>query len=159
MKIKNILACMLFMALGAFAAEITLNEHVKYQDEKIIQSNIRDECAGLGNQFSQATSVALQSNGWSVIKKSEVDSAAPGVNLKLTILNAFSAGNAFTGHRKSVAIVAELFKDGQLIGTYNQTRNSSGGFGAGFKGSCDVLERCVNTLGKDVAKWMKSQKI
>jgi len=32
-----------------------------------------------------------------------------------------------------------------------------GGFGAGFKGSCSVLNRCTKTLGKDFADWLKGQ--
>lgn len=45
------------------------------------------------------------------------------------------------------------------IDTYAGSRNSSGGIGGGFKGSCAVLERCVNTLGKDVDAWLKKQTI
>jgi hypothetical protein len=80
-----------------------------------------------------------------------------GTQLKLMISNALSSGNAFMGHHKSVSIIAELYKDGKLIDTYSTTRNSGGGIGAGFKNSCAVLERCVTTLGKDVAQWVKTK--
>jgi hypothetical protein len=32
-----------------------------------------------------------------------------------------------------------------------------GGIAAGFKGSCAVLERCADTLGEDLARWLKGQ--
>ena len=71
----------------------------------------------------------------------------------LTLTNATSIGNAFMGHRKSVTIEAILYEDGVEIDHYRGSRDSGGGFGAGFKGSCSVLGRCVKTLGKDVANW------
>ena len=69
----------------------------------------------------------------------------------------YSAGNAFIGHRKSASVKAELYQDGKLIDSADYTRNSSGGFLGGFKGSCSVLEHTVNTLGNDVAKWLKKK--
>ena len=159
MKYKNLLAIACLLAPTAFAADITINQTVKYHDEKIIPTKIKIECLNLGPKLVASTEEAVQKNGWSVIKKDIVDGTAAGVSLKLTIANAHSGGNAFIGHHKSVSIIAELFKDGKLIDTYTGDRSSSGGFGGGFKGSCAVLERCVNTLGKDVSEWLKTQKI
>lgn len=156
---KRLLALALFCAQSAFAADITINQAVPYYDEKLIPSKIRAECTNLGNKLAEATGLAVQKNGWSVVKQANVDSNTPGVSLKLSIVNAHSSGNAFIGHAKSLTISADLFKDGQLIESYTGTRNSSGGIGAGFKSSCDVLERCANTLGSDVSKWLKTQKI
>jgi hypothetical protein len=157
MTYKNLLAFVLLCSPAVFAADITINQTVTYHDEKIIATNIKSECVNLGPKLVASTEAAVQKNGWSVIKKDSVDGAA-GVSLKLTIANAQS-GNAFMGHHKSVSIIAELFKDGKLVDTYTGNRNSSGGFGGGFKGSCAVLERCVNTLGKDVSEWLAKQKI
>lgn len=155
----RLLALALLCAQSTFAADITINQTVPYYDEKVIPSNIRTECTNLGNKLAESTGLAVQKNGWSVIKQASVDTSAPGVSLKLSIVNALSGGNAFTGHQKSVTISAELFKDGKLVDSYTGTRNSSGGFGGGFKNSCSVLERCANTLGKDIAKWVKSKNI
>lgn len=159
MNNKYALILGLLFSCVAGAKELTINQTVTYYDEKLIQPNIRNECTNLGNQFSTSTSNALQKSGWSVVKQPSLDTSAPGINLKLTIINAHSGGNAFIGHSKSVSIEAELYKDGKLINTFAGARNSSGGFGGGFKGSCAILERCVNTLGKDVDGWLKKQKM
>lgn len=159
MKYKNLLAFALLFTPAVFAADITINQAVTYHDEKIIATKIKTECVNLGPKLVASTAEAVQKNGWSVIKKDSVDGTAAGVSLKLTIANAHSSGNAFIGHHKSVSIIAELFKDGKLVDTYTGDRSSSGGFGGGFKGSCAVLERCVNTLGKDVSEWLAKQKI
>lgn len=159
MKTKFLVALALLLSCSAGAKELTLNQTVGFYDDKLVPAKIRNECTNLGNRFAESTATAVQASGWSVLKKGNLDTAAPGVNLKLIIVNAVSAGNAFIGHSKSVSIMAELYKDGKLIDTYEGERNSSGGFGAGFKGSCAVLERCVVTLGKDVSKWLSTKNI
>lgn len=148
-------------SFGTYASDksITVSTEASYYDEKIIPSNIKSECSGLGSQFSEATKTNLESDGWNVSLGNEVGASATGTTIKLQIANALSAGNAFLGHRKSVSVIAELYKDGKLVDTYSGTRDSGGGFGAGFKGSCAVLQRCVTTLGSDVSKWLKKKQL
>jgi hypothetical protein len=138
---------------------ITVNRPVSYYDENIISSKIIDECKNLGTQFSASTKLNLEKDGWAVNYSENTDVQKDGIQLKLTIANAMSIGNAFAGHQKSVSVIVGLYKNGALIDTYKGTRDSRGGFGAGFKGSCAVLERCVDTLGKDTAKWLKKKSI
>lgn len=159
MKKKLFIALALLISGSAGAKELTLNQAVGFYNDKFVPAKIRNECTNLGSKFAESTATAVQESGWSVLKKDSLDTAAPGVNLKLIIVNAVSAGNAFIGHSKSVSIMAELYKDGKLVDTYEGERNSSGGFGAGFKSSCAVLERCVVTLGKDVSKWLSTKNI
>lgn len=161
MEIKKIL---LFMALltncvlgTANDKIITLSNSATYYDQKIIPSNIVSECSTLGSQLSQYTKESLEKDGWSVNLSGSPQDLSEGTQLKLMISNALSSGNAFIGHQKMVSIIAELYKDGKLVDTYTATRDSRGGFAGGFKNSCSVLERCVNTLGKDVSKWLKSK--
>ena len=151
MGLIGFLSCVGAMAAGR---SVAVSSTVNYQDQDIIPGNILSECGQLGSSFSSSTEKYLRDNGWQVSALNGEPAAGTGKQLKLQVANAFSAGNAFTGHRKSVSIIAELYEDGQLVDTYRQTRNSSGGFAGGFKGSCSVLYRCTNTLGNDVAKWM-----
>ena len=163
MHIKKITLGFVLLAfsLGAFANEktISISSNASYYDEKIIASNIKTECSELGQQFSEATKRYLEAENWKVNFVDNAGKATKGTSIKLQITNAVSAGNAFMGHSKSVAILAELYKDGKLIDSYTASRNSGGGFAGGFKGSCSILHRCVNTLGSDVAKWLKKNNI
>lgn len=136
------------------ATSLVISSKADYYDEKVIASNILNECTNLGLKLSDSTLLNLEKQGFTVSTASDISDQAEGMSLKLTIVNAVSAGNAFLGHKKSVSVEAQLYKDGKLLDTFNRTRNSGGGFGAGFKGSCTVLHRCANTLGKDVAGWM-----
>jgi len=160
---KRTVLCMgvigMLSCAGALAGDrsVAISSTVDYTDPGIIPGNILSECSQLGPSFSSSTEKYLKENGWQVLPLNSEPSPGAGKQLKLQVANAFSAGNAFTGHRKSVSIIAELYQDGQLVDTYRQTRNSSGGFAGGFKGSCSVLYRCTNTLGNDVAKWMANK--
>ncbi|WP_323846022.1 hypothetical protein [Microbulbifer magnicolonia] len=136
-------------------AAITINQKAEYYDTKVIAPNIVRECTNLGYKLSDSTKTFLEKHGFAAALQPELNLQTEGFNLKLSILNASSAGGVWIGHRKSVTIEAELYKDGELIDTFQGARNSGGGFGGNLKGSCQVLERCVHTLGNDVAKWIK----
>ncbi|MEH6566528.1 MAG: hypothetical protein V7756_14460 [Halopseudomonas sp.] len=145
------------LSLGQVQAadrSLALSSSASYYDPQVIADNILSECTELGASFSRSTEKYLREQGWSVVPLNAEPAAGDGKQIKLQVINALSSGNAFLGHRKSVSIMAQLYENGQLIDTYRQTRNSSGGFGGPFKGSCEVLYRCTNTLGNDVAKWM-----
>lgn len=159
MKVIRFSPLVLALGWSAFASantanSLVINDKADYYDTKFVASNIVNECTNLGSNFSSSTRTFLEKQGFSVTTASDLAEQTEGMSLKLTIVNAVSAGNAFMGHRKSVSIEAQLYKDGELLDTFTHTRNSSGGFGGGFKGSCAVLDRCVHTLGNDVAKWM-----
>ena len=138
--------------LYASDRSISVNSNAEYENVNVIQSNIISECTSLGQQFSDSTKKYLIKNGWSV------DSSDNSENhLELIITNAFSAGNAFIGHRKSVSVKANLYQNNVLVDSFIGTRNSTGGIGGPFKSSCAVLARCTNTLGNDISKWLRNK--
>lgn len=153
----SVMALAFTVSAAAIGKDISVTSKAGYYDAVVIPEKIKAECVDLGANFSESTKKYLEEFGWQASLAENVESMQAGTAVKLEIVNASSAGNAFLGHHKSVAISASLYKDGQLVDTYRTSRNSSGGFGAGFKSSCDVLDRTVNTLGKDVAKWVSSK--
>jgi hypothetical protein len=163
MKIRymSLLVLALAVCSGADAADrkISISADAKFRDEKIIAPKILSECSALGAQFSAAAAQGLQSSGWEVEQVADVTEQTKGKALKLEITHALSAGNAFMGHHKSVAVAAGLYVDGVLVDTFAGTRESAGGITGGFKGSCAVLQRCVNTLGSDLAKWLNAKNL
>ncbi len=159
MKRKHLLTVALLFTCSASANDLSINQIAPYHDAKVIQDNVKQECIDLGKQFSDATISAVKKNGWSVSTRPEAEPSQQGLDLKLTIVNAISSGGFYIGQRKSVSIEAVLYKDGQVVNTFNSTRNSGGGAGGSFKSSCSILKRCVDTLGVDVSKWLKTQKI
>lgn len=159
MKLRHFAWVILALPLFAVGQTINIAKETPYYDEKIIQPNIVNECTDLGAKLSTFTKSYSEKNGFTVALSDKFNSANPGYNLKLEITNAVSAGNAWMGHAKGVTISMELYKDGKQVASHTLNRNSSGGIGAGFKSSCDVLGRCTKALGKDVgkilSKWRK----
>lgn len=147
------------MAFGVYADErvsVAFDGEAPYAVPDVIADNVRTECnlpAYQGAAFERAAEAA----GIQIERKSTKDLAGAPRAIRLQILNALSAGNAFMGHRKQVTLTAKLFREGAEVSTFKATRESMGGIAAGFKGSCAVLERCADTLGEDLARWLKGQ--
>ena len=136
------------------SAPVLLLTAVPYQDEDGIANKVIEECTELGTQLSESTAKYMSERGMSPLRQPSVDLKSARQALNIKIMSAVSAGNAFIGHRKSVSVRAELYKDGVLVAKTGKTRDSAGGAFGGFKSSCSVLERTVNTLGNDIAKWL-----
>ncbi|NVK22322.1 MAG: hypothetical protein HWD86_07370 [Kangiellaceae bacterium] len=137
--------------------QVQVSHHIRYRDEGVIDSSILDECTLLGSQLSESFAQYAAKNDLSAQRLNELNINASGYVFDLEILNALSSGNAFLGHRKQVTIGGTLYKDGQKVDTFKATRNSGGGFFGGFKSSCGVLHRTVNTLGSDAAEWLRKK--
>lgn len=160
-------ACLMILGLltgVSFAQESSLpivyiGERAEYKDVDVISDNIVKECTKLNAASVNYFKHYAEKLGYEV-RTGDRDTDSPQDKfLKLYILNAHSGGNAFTGHHKSVKILAELYENGRLVASVEKERRSSGGFFGDLKSSCSVLDRCVKTLGSDVAKWMKEVKI
>ena len=135
---------------------ILINSLSGFSDNAQIPANVREECHGVFSKLSDAVVKYGNSQGLKVQADAGVTPEQQGKVVKVSITGMYSAGNAFIGHRKSASVKAELYQDGKLLDSADYTRNSGGGFLGGFKGSCAVLEHTVNTLGNDVAKWLKN---
>lgn len=141
-------------ALAASAEPLQVSTDVPFG--AAVADNIKDECA---LPRSQADAVLAQLAAAGVEAQGTAASEAPATGrfLQLRIESAMSAGNAFTGHRKQVTTSAVLYEDGQEVARTTKSRDSMGGFFGGYRSSCNVLRRCTNTLGKDIAGWVASQ--
>ena len=118
--------------------------------------NVKNECTTLGSKLTNFTESFGAANGVTVNKVSKVNGTSKkGNNLVMEMTNVYSGGNAFLGHKKSVTVVASLYKNGTLVDKVTRKRSSGGGFAGAYKGSCSVLGRTVKALGKDVALWLK----
>ena len=144
---------------AAAAAVIYINSRSDFAENAMIADNVRAECTEVGTVLSNAVVKYGAEQGLAVNAAADVTPASADKVVKVSILGMFSGGSAFIGHRKSATVRAELYQDGALVSSKDFTRNSGGGFMGGFKGSCDVLEHTVNTLGNDVAKWLNNSQV
>ena len=153
------LSCLLAASIANAGAEdaIQIPSDVPFTSEATVAENIRNECTTLGSRLAKSLEQFAAKYGVPTVVVDESGPTALGRVFHVEITNVFSAGNAFIGHRKSMAARGELFENGISVAKVDFTRDSGGGFGAGFKGSCSVLARCTKTLGNDFAKWLKER--
>ncbi|MCK5354630.1 MAG: hypothetical protein KAJ63_05895 [Methyloprofundus sp.] len=84
-------------------------------------------------------------------------SNADVLNIKIVGIS-YDKKNVWSGRgaHQWVAIQGSLLKNGNKIASFDARRSSMGGFFGGYKGTCSLLGRCVKTLGKDIAGWLKN---
>jgi hypothetical protein len=133
---------------------INVSEIATYKYPDMIENSIKAECTDITSKIGTFTKSYAKEKGMKVKLSKNVKKGAKGNNLVIEILNAVSKGNAFIGHQKFILIHASLYKDGRLVDDIKLQRDSSGGFAAGFKGSCSVLGRCAKAIGKDLSLWL-----
>jgi len=138
------------------AGTILMFDVVPYAEGSQIPPEVLQECTALGRQLADSTEKYGKQNGLNLVRAAALDPAKGGQVLVLRIVSVVSS-RAMMAHTKSVAIRADLYKGGQLVSNYAPSRNSGGGVFGAYTSSCGVLERTVNTLGSDVAKWVKSR--
>jgi hypothetical protein len=133
---------------------ILMFDVVPYAEGSQIPPEVLQECTALGRQLADSTEKYGKQSGLNLVRAAALDPAKGGQVLVLRIVSVVSA-RAMMAHTKSVAIRADLYSGGQLVSNYAPSRNSGGGVFGAYTSSCGVLERTVNTLGSDVAKWVK----
>ena len=79
-----------------------------------------------------------------------------GKVLQLEFTNILGFGGGAWSGPKSVTVTGKLYENGQLIGSFVASRYSTGGAFGGFKGTCSILGRCIETLGVDIGRWLQS---
>jgi hypothetical protein len=132
---------------------VTIQNEIPYWEGNTVANNIKQECP-INRQLADFIKQYSAESGLDVRGTNDLDTGGAGNVLKIEITSAISEGNAFIGHRKSTTIRGQLYDNGNLLATFTGARISGGGAWAGFKGSCSVLGRTVEVLGKDVAAWL-----
>ncbi len=86
----------------------------------------------------------------------DVSESTPGRVLHLKIVNVIGPGGGAWSGSKSVTVEGKLTDNGEVVGTFIASRFSGGGAFGGYKGTCSILGRCIKTIGKDIALWLKN---
>jgi len=119
-----------------------------------VRDAVRAECA-LGNKFSDFIQSYGRTSGTNVLPANNLK-AKKGRILEVRIMRMHDAGGGAWSGAKSVAAEGKLIENGKVIGSFRGSRYSGGGAFGGFKGTCDILGRCVKALGKDISVWLQA---
>lgn len=137
--------------------EVKMKSTVPFAQEAFIKAAIKEEC-DIEKQLADFIKEYSAENFVKVSFDNNVSKDNSEYYLDIKIVDAISEGNPFLGHNKRTRVSGILYKNGEQIAVFKGQRHSSGGFGAGFKGSCSVLGRTVQALGKDISQWIRYPK-
>lgn len=133
---------------------IKVQKSIPFAKASRVARNIKTEC-GLSTKLSKFIEAYSLGEGVGVMRKGKVTRKTKGKALIVSITDAVSAGNAFTGHRKFSSIKGSLYNNGKKVSSFTAARRSGGGAFGGYKGSCDILGNTVKILGRDVSIWLQ----
>ena len=153
-------ALMVFVLATPFAA--SANERLFLQIPAIldpsapIPSAVKNEC-GLEMLLGNYALSAIDQRIGSVQSVSAPEQAGINKIVQLTIISVHGAGGGAWSGSKSMSIRADIRKGGTIVDSTVLSRSSRGGAFGGFKGTCEILDRVVKVLGKDVAVWLSRE--
>jgi len=147
------LALLCGCGIAGAAEPVKVPQSVPYAEDNEIAGKIKSECR-LGQQLGEYIIEYARAKNIATEPMADTNKSMPGRVLVVEIRDAVSEGNAFLGHHKSTSVRGALYQDGEPVAKFRGRRNSMGGFGAGFKGSCSVLGRTVKALGEDIVQWL-----
>ncbi len=114
--------------------------------------DVRDECnpeEGLINYI--AKEAADEGFGVALVDSAE---GIAGVVLEVQLVGILATGGGAWSGPKQVRCQGWLTQDGVKIADFRGQRTSGGGMYGGFKGTCSILDTCIEELGEDIAEWL-----
>lgn len=144
-----------FMSVSAHAetGTVTVLSPVPFAEASGASSDVKASCT-LDTRLPGFIEAAAR-GGVKVVVGSASAADAKGKVLHLEITNVLGTGGGAWSGAKSVTVRGELKENGKVIGSFTAARFSGGGAFGGFKGTCAILGRCIQTLGKDIARWLE----
>ena len=101
-----------FLFASAFAsADVHIDESIPYRDKEEIDTRIVSECLEVGSIMSKSLQETAAKSDVTVVR----DGKKQGTYADIAITSAMSAGNAFIGHAKGMAVSATLYVDGKQV--------------------------------------------
>lgn len=132
---------------------LVVQDQIPFSTDAEVRKVIRSDCQ-LPNKLSHF--IKEYASGYSSQILSDAAKAPKGAQLlTVEIYNVTGGGGGAWSGGKSVSIRGTLRQDGKIIGGFKGRRFSGGGMFGAYKGTCAIMGRCVKTLGRDVAEWLR----
>jgi len=139
-------------ASPATAETYSISNSLPFADGSGASDEVESECK-LESKLPNFIKSAAK-RGITVLLTDEPLDDVEGKVLFIEITHILGTGGGAWSGPKAVSAKGELREAGEVIGSFNATRYSTGGAFGGFKGTCSILGRCVKSMGKDIARWL-----
>ncbi len=126
---------------------------IAYKKDMYVREAVKDECDLDGKLAQFIEQYAADQYADIISDGSSAPAGAQVLTIEIEEVMG-AAGGAWSG-AKAVMIKGEVSESGKVLGDFRARRYSGGGMFAAYKGTCAILGRCVKTLGRDVAEWLR----
>jgi len=135
-------------------SDVLVIKPINYIKESFVKNAVKNEC-DLGGNLAKAIE-ENSTHQYTCILSDSTDglSEAQILTIEIEYING-DRGRAKWGNRGgNVGVKGTLTKEGKVLGSFKALRETTGGYFAVFKGTCTILNSCVETLGSDIASWL-----
>lgn len=138
---------------GSATAGVLVIKDIVFGADVFVSDAVKNECQLLSG-LSNAIKTNAEAHYASVLEGSAATTNADVLSVE--VVNLVGGGGGAWSGGKSIMLKGTLSRQGKVLGNFRAMRASTGGVFGGFKGTCAILNRCVKTLGKDVANWLQN---
>ncbi|WP_341676292.1 hypothetical protein [Niveibacterium sp. SC-1] len=143
--------CALGLAAPALAGKPTLLlTPVSIAPEASVPEKVQTECK-IEETFAAQIGERLRKQGGGTT--TSLDTPAGTQVMKVQITYVLGPGGGGWSGPKAVSLRAELLEGGKVRRSEKFSRTTTGGVFGAFKGTCGLIQRCVDTLAKDLQEW------
>jgi hypothetical protein len=132
----------------AVARTITFSEESGVRDAVRDQCNLQTKTPKFIKKFGKTYNVNVK-----LVDDLEASSIDRKLHVTITEVHA-PGGGAFSGP-KWMQVEGKLTVNGKVIATVKDKRGTTGGYFAVYKGTCAIIGRCTEAIGKDLALWLQ----
>lgn len=88
-------------------------------------------------------------------------SAVPGSGgsarvLQMEVVNVIGQGGGMYTGPKQLTVQGTLTEGGQVLGSFQARRTTTGGAFGGYKGTCSLMQRNAKAVARDISEWVAS---
>lgn len=152
-----VFASLYLSAVNADEGVLNLQKSVPYKPGITVPADVKLECE-LPKKLAEYTQSAVEHDFATInaVEAPAKDGAGRTLIMQIAGVDA-AAGGAYTG-KKGMSIEGVLWEKGKQIGNFQATRYSGGRRSSfnPYPGTCKMLRYDAQTLGKDVAKWLRN---
>lgn len=152
-----VFASLYLSTVNADEGVLNLQKSVPYKPGITIPADVKLECE-LPKKLAEYTKSAAEDDFATINMLDTPEKNATGRMLIMQIVGIDAAGGgAYTG-KKGMSIEGTLWEKGKQVGNFQATRYSGGRRSSfnPYPGTCKMLRYDAQTLGKDVAKWLRN---
>lgn len=153
--ISSFALLLILLPATLMAGGILVPDPTPFSENSNVRKRVKDECRLETKLPTFVQSYATKLGVEITLTDQPLSIKSSGKVLLLEITGVVAPGGGAWSGPKTVSVAGKLYDNGKLVGDFTGSRYSTGGVFGGYKGTCSIAGRCVKTLGKDIAEWLR----